>query len=215
MISDPSADFWPLVQPLWEYLALAETPRPADVIFVFGSRDLAVPARAATLFHEGHAPQILVTGSYGRMTRDVFLKPEALVFRDQLVEAGVPSSAILTEPVATNTLENVRLGIETLRRVGRLPATALLVAKGFVMRRCVATFARQCGEMRVCACPPDGGVATALDRSPIEFALRLVAEIDRLERYAKSGDIQGQEIPLVVHEAARRLTARVAFSGMR
>ena len=203
-------DLWRLVQPLWEYLALAETPRSADVIFVFGSRDLAVPARAAGLFHEGHAPLVLVTGSYGRMTRDVFPKPEALVFRDHLVEAGVPLSSILTEPVATNTLENVRLGVEMLRRVDRLPATALLVAKGFVMRRCVATFARQFGDIRVRACPPDGEATTALDRSRTEFAARLVAEIDRLERYAKSGDIRAQEIPLVVRDAARRLTAWIA-----
>ena len=203
-------DLWPFVQPLWEYLALAEPPCSADVIFVFGSRDLTVPTRAAALFHQGHAPQVLVTGSYGRMTRDVFPKPEALVFRDHLVEAGVPPTAILTEPVATNTLENVRLGIETLRRADRLPATALLVANGFVMRRCVATFARQCDDIQVRACPPDGGVATALDRSPTEFATRLVAEIDRLDRYAETGDIRAQEIPSAVREAARRLTVRIA-----
>ena len=212
MSPDPqiNTDLWPLVQSLWEYLALAEVPRSADVIFVFGSRDLAVPAWAAELFHEGHAPLGLVTGSYGRMTRDVFSKPEALIFRDHLVKAGVPRSAILIEPVATNTLENVRLGVETLRQVGRMPATALLVAKGFVMRRCVATFAKQFNDIRVCACPPDGGVMTPLDRKPTEFAARLVAEIDRLERYAESGDIRVQEIPSVVRKAARRLTAQIA-----
>ena len=204
------ADLWPLIDPLWRYLALAETPRAPDVIFVFGCRDLAVPARAAALFHGGHAPHVLVTGSYGRMTRDVFPKPEALVFRDHLIESGVPPSAIQTEKVATNTLENVTLGIEALRRVGRMPATALLVAKGFVMRRCVATFAQQCDEVRVRACPPHGGVAAALDRSLVEFAARLVAEIDRLERYAESGDIRAQAIPSEVREAARRLTVRIA-----
>lgn len=209
MTSPHDLDLWPLLQPLWEYLAVVEPPRSADVIFVFGSRDLAVPAHAASLFHEGHAPQILVTGSYGRMTRDVFSKPEALVFRDHLVDAGVPPSAILTEPVATNTLENVRLGVETLRRVDRMPATALLVAKGFVMRRCVATFAQQFDHIRVQACPPEGGLATSLDRSPTEFAARLVAEIDRLERYAESGDIRAQEIPTAVREAARRLTNQI------
>ena len=47
------ADLWPLVQPLWDYLALAETPRSADVIFVFGSRDLAVPARPPALVSRG------------------------------------------------------------------------------------------------------------------------------------------------------------------
>ena len=133
-------DLWRLIQPVWDYLALAETPLSADVIFVFGSRDRAVPARAAALYHEGHASQVLVTGSYGRMTREVFPKPEALVFKDHLIEAGVPRSAVLAEPFATNTLENVRLGIEMLRRADRMPRSALLVAKGFVMRRCVATF---------------------------------------------------------------------------
>ena len=148
----PDTDVGRLVQPLWDYLAVTETPRTADVIFVFGSRDLAVPERAAELYHEGHAPRVLATDSYGRMTRGIFPKPEALVFQDHLIEAGVPPSAILTEPAATNTLENVRLGIETLRRAGRMPASALLVAKGFVMRRCVRPFhnnltAFECGPV--------------------------------------------------------------------
>lgn len=206
----PNIDLGRLLQPLWDYLALTDTPQTADVIFVFGSRDLAVAGRAAELYHEGHAPRVLATGSYGRMTRDVFPKPEALVFQDHLIEAGVPPSAILTEPVATNTLENVQLGIETLRRADRMPSSALLVAKGFVMCRCVATFAQQFEGIRVRACPPDGGILAALDRSEAEFAARLVAELERLDRYAEEGDIRAQEVPTEVRQAAHRITTQIA-----
>ena len=95
-----AAHFESLVRPLWDYLAVSDSPRPADVIFVFGCRDLAVPARAVELYHDGHAAHVLLTGSFGRMTRGVFDKAEALVVRDHLVEAGVPEGAVITEPRA-------------------------------------------------------------------------------------------------------------------
>ncbi len=162
-------DVLAMLHPLWDYLAVCDPATSADVIFVFGSQDLAVPARAAELYHEGYASQVLVTGSYGRMTRGVFPKPEALVFKDLLVESGVPESAVVTDIEAANTLENVQFGMAAMRRSGMTPRTALLVAKGFVMRRCVATFARQFGDVRVRACPPTGGMEAALDRSGISY----------------------------------------------
>jgi len=103
------------LQPLWDYLAISAQPISADAIFVFGSLDFAVPDRAAELYHAGHAPRVLVTGSYGRLTRDVFPKPEALVFKDRLVAAGVPPDVVVTEDKAANTLENVRSGMDALR----------------------------------------------------------------------------------------------------
>ena len=194
-----------LLSPLWDYLALSDEPRAADVIFVFGSQDFAVPTRAAELYRERHAPRVLVTGNYGRMTREIFETTEALVFKDRLIRAGVPEAAILTEPNASNTLENVRFGMQVLRRAGLEPRSALLVAKGFVMRRCVATFERQFREVAVRACPPAGGWEEALDRRPQEFAARLVAELGRLERYASQGDITPQAVPERVRAAATRV----------
>ena len=196
-----------LVRPLWDYLAVSDSPRPADVIFVFGCRDLAVPARAAELYHDGHAAHVLLTGSLGRMTRGVFEKAEALVFRDHLVEAGVPEGAVTTEPRATNTLENVRLGMAALEARGVPVGSALLVAKGFLMRRCIATFAQQFSGVRVQACPPRGGIRRALDRSTSTFAARLVAEVERLDRYATQGDICRQEIPEPIRAAVQHVRA--------
>ena len=199
-----------LIQPLWDYLAVSDSPVVADVIFVFGSRDFAVPQRAAELYHAGHASRVLVSGREGKMTRGVFDQPEALVFKDRLIAAGVPESAVLTEPHAGNTLDNVRFGMAVLRRSGETVTRALLVAKGFVMRRCVATFHQQFDDVQVCACPPSGGLDAALDRSGAAFAVRLAAEIDRLDRYAAKGDIRAQQIPDHVRVAARDVASRYA-----
>lgn len=195
----------PALRSVWDFLAVAEPPHAADAIFVFGSRDLRVPTRAARLFCDGHASRVLVSGSFGLLTRDVFPKPEAEVFADCLVDRGVPRSAIVVEPRATNTLENVRFGMTALQAGGVAPRTLLLVAKEFVMRRCVATFGQAFPDVRVTPCPPLGGVASAVDRTPRAFSARLVAELDRLDRYGSRGDIRPQAIPATVRAAARDL----------
>ena len=192
-------------QVLWDYLLVARPPVAADVIFVFGSQDLAMPDHAAALYGARHAPAILVTGGFGRMTRGVFKAPEAFTFRERLIGAGVPATAIVAEPEAGNTLENVRFGLAALRRAGRSAASALLVAKGFVTRRAVATFAAQAPAVRVRACPPVTRLEEAMDRHPDAFAVRLAAEIDRLDRYGARGDITPQDVPPAVRAAARRI----------
>ena len=191
--------------PLWTFLAVASPPAAADVIFVFGSQAFAVPARAAELYRAGHAPLVLVSGRHGRMTRGRFPATEAEVFRDRLVRDGVPPAAIVVEPEAGNTLENVRFGLAALRRHGVAVRRALLVAKPFVMRRCAATFARQAPGIDVRCCPPTTSLAAAIDRAPDRFAARLVGELERLDRYATAGDIAPQAIPAAARAAAGRL----------
>lgn len=207
-VAPPAAgadDFEQVVGPLWNYLALADEPARADVIFVFGSQALAVPERAAELYRAGHAPVVLASGGYGRMTRGVFDRPEALVFRDRLVREGVPPAAVVTETEAGNTLQNVVFGLAALRRQRIAAASALLVAKPFAMRRCAATFARQAPDVRVRCCPPRTGLLRSVDRPPAAFAARLAAELQRLERYAAAGDVAPQTVPEPVRAAARRI----------
>ncbi|MCH7748366.1 MAG: YdcF family protein [Acidobacteria bacterium] len=194
-----------LLTPIWDFLALTHDPVPSDVIFVFGSRDLGVARRAAALYAAGLSSRVLVSGRLGPMTERVFDKPEALVFSNELTRLDVPASAITTEVHAGNTLENVRFGMSAVHAAGQTPRSALLVAKAFVMRRCVATFARQHPEVDVRACPPAGSLATHRDRPRAAFAARLVAELDRIDAYGATGDIEPQVIPENVREAARRV----------
>ena len=113
-----SSELAVLLNPVWTFLTVTDTPVRSDVIFVFGSQDILVPGHAAALYRTGYAPTVLVTGQYGRMTRNVFEKPEALVFKDVLVRSGVPSQAIVVETTAQNTLENVTKGLSLLRQTG-------------------------------------------------------------------------------------------------
>ena len=196
-----------LLAPVWDFLAWTHDPVPSDVIFVFGSRDLGVARRAAELYAVGLASRVLVSGRLGRMTERVFDKPEALVFKDELTRRGVPDSAVTTEVDAGNTLENVRFGMSALAAAGQTPRSALLVAKAFVMRRCLATFARQHPGVAVRGCPPAGSPATQRDRSRVAFAARLVGEVRRLDEYGARGDIAPQVIPESVRETARLVEA--------
>ena len=201
-----------LLTPIWGFLARTDEPAPSDVIFVFGSRDLGVPRRAAELYAAGLSSRVLVTGRLGPMTEGVFDKPEALVFADELTKLGVPDRAITTEERASNTLENVRFGMAALRAAGQTPRSALLVAKALVMRRCLATFARQHPEVEALGCPPAGSLEHQRDRPRAAFAARLVAELDRLDAYGTNGDIQPQVIPENVRGAERRVRALLATS---
>ena len=196
-----------LVEPIWDFLASSQVPAPSDVIFVFGSRDLAVPRRAAELFSDGLAPCLLVTGGFGPMTEGVFPKAEALVFKDELIRLGVPNDAIVAEVKAGNTLENVIFGMSSLQEARRSAGSALLVAKAFVMRRCLATFGQQYPEINVLGCPPGGSLMAQRDRPRAAFGARVVAEIERRDRYGAVRDIVPQEIPDTVRDAAEQVKA--------
>jgi len=201
-----------LLNPVWNFLAISDNPVPSDVIFVFGSQDLRVPHHAASLYRAGYAPIVLVTGHYGRMTRNVFEKPEALVFKDELVRAGVPSQAIVVEPAARNTLENVTQGLSLLQQKKLLCQSVLLVAKPFVMRRCAATFARQAPDVSVCCCPYTDNIAASIDRKTFSFARRLVEELDRIDRYAQTGDIERQQMSKQLRITADEILRYVSSS---
>ena len=196
-----------LVEPIWDFLVSSQVPAPSDVIFVFGSRDLAVPRRAAELFSDGLAPCLLVTGGFGPMTEGGFPKAEALVFKDELIRLGVPNDAIVAEVKAGNTLENVIFGMSSLQEARRSAGSALLVAKAFVMRRCLATFGHQYQEINVLGCPPGGSLMAQRDRPRAAFGARLVAEIERLDRDGAVRDIVPQEIPDTVRDAAEQVKA--------
>jgi uncharacterized SAM-binding protein YcdF (DUF218 family) len=89
---------------------LVRTPlRPADLLFVFGTRegvDEFVEA-IVTLWRDGYCRHILISGGPTWNNPDT----EASVLQRALLLAGVPDTAILIEPRATNTGENVILSL--------------------------------------------------------------------------------------------------------
>lgn len=179
----------------WDHLVVEDPPGSADAIFCFGSRHWRVPQRAASLFAEGAAPYIVITG--GPAARGE--ASEAERFGAELVAAGVPADRLILEHRARHTGENVELGLEQLRR--RLdPERLILVSWPLAARRCRATFAHRAPEVAVTSAPalwyPGHRWRPTLRR--IRFSL---GELDRLRRYASDGSIAPQVRPAAVDEA--------------
>ena len=189
-------DYVALLEPLWSYLTVSDAPVPGEVIFAFGCGNLRVPQRAANLQLDGWAPHVLVTGGVGRRTAELFGASEAAVFARHLRWLGVAASAIVTEDRAGNTGENVTLGMRALRRRGVEVRRALLVAKPFCTRRCAATFRLRHPRVETVCCPPPGPMLDFVEETRPAFAARLVAELDRLERYPRLGYIAREPLPV-------------------
>ena len=182
-----------------DYLAPREEADVADVIFCFGSRDLAVPATAAGLYAAGVAPWVLVTGgSRGRTTHPT----ESEAFAAALAARGVPPERTILEPLAANTGENVAFGMRALAERGVAVRRAVLVAWPLSTRRSSATFACAFPGVRTYACPSSCAFPRA-GEALLDLAL---AELWRLRLYPELGYIAAQEIPDEVREAEERLT---------
>jgi len=180
---------------LWNFLAPQQTPEAVDAVFVFGGVNLRVPEWAAELIHAQYASTVLVSGGAGSRTHLHFDQPEADVFVQVLRDKGVSSESVVVESAATNTGQNVEYGMaKLLKRVPRV-SSLLLVSTPFIMRRCVATFKHQYPDIRTVACPPRGSYREFVDRPQTEFIDRLVAEVERLDAYARSGFIAPVDIP--------------------
>lgn len=195
---------------VWDFLAVSAEPQTSMGIFVFGGVSKSVPPMAAKLFKDGISDTILVTGGSGARTHLHFKRAEALEIRDALIDLGVPESAILTEESATNSGENVEFGMREFLSHRPFPSSLALVSAPFIMRRCLATFAKQFPMIHVIPCPPAGGAREHIDRSRAEFATRLVAEVDRLDEYSRQGYISDVLIPDSVRAACKKIVSLAA-----
>ncbi|NLV56894.1 MAG: YdcF family protein [Acidimicrobiales bacterium] len=194
---------------VWDHLVPADDPVPADAVFCFGSRHRRVAAVAARLHLDRLAPWVLATGGSDD-------DPDGLTEGDRLAAEltglGVPAERIVVERSARHTGENVTLGVRALTDVVA-PRRLLLVSWPLAARRCRATFRAHHPDVEALAVPalPRPGVRWAPTWRRIGFAL---GELDRLDRYARSGFLVAGEIPPAVADAATILrSARAVHDG--
>ncbi|OAA74270.1 Rossmann-like alpha/beta/alpha sandwich fold protein [Akanthomyces lecanii RCEF 1005] len=196
---------------VYNYHHMGMALSPADVIFCLGSLDTRVAARAAQLYLDGLAPYVVFSGNSGKLTHDVFDRPEADIFADVARDMGVPSSRILTEPAATNTGENVRFTHALLRERGVNAHSLVLVQKPYMERRTFATFKKQWPDetASITVTSPQLSFAEYPDgANPRQLVINvMVGDLMRIQRYPALGFQIAQEIPPLVMEAAQRLIA--------
>ncbi|MFD9813917.1 YdcF family protein [Streptomyces sp. NPDC059080] len=192
---------------IWDYHLMHHEARPVDVAIGLGSHDLGVATHSAVLYRSGLFPTLVFTGGNSPTTAKVFPRGEAIHFREHAIELGVPAEAILLEPNATNTGENITFAREVLAASGIRPESVLLVCKPYMERRSFAT-ARKLW--------PDAEIRCASE--PLEFSDylqsigdeklvldMLIGDLQRVIEYPKRGFSIEQGVPEDVSSAYESL----------
>jgi uncharacterized SAM-binding protein YcdF (DUF218 family) len=138
-----------------------------------------------------------------------FPRGEAVHFREQALDLGVPDSAILLETNARNTGENITFSRQVLAAAGITPASVLLVSIPYMERRSFATTRKLWPEVEViCASQPltfdDYLTNIGDDKMVIDM---LVGDLQRVIEYPKLGFAIAQDVPADVYAAFEALAA--------
>jgi uncharacterized SAM-binding protein YcdF (DUF218 family) len=196
-----------LAKAIWDYHHVNHQLKKADCLFVLGSHDTRVAECAADLFLEGLAPYIIFSGGLGRLTIDIFKKPEAEIFADIAVSKGVPRDKIIIENKSTNTGENVLFTKELLKQRGLDFNSFILVQKPYMERRTYATFKKIWPEKDFIVTSPQISFTDySNDKISKEKVINImVGDLQRIKIYPKLGFQIFQEIPDNVWRAYEKL----------
>ncbi|WHM32976.1 YdcF family protein [Streptomyces sp. BPPL-273] len=209
-----STQNWADTRRLWDYHQMGHTPRPCSVAIGLGSHDLGVADTAAELYERGMAPLIVFSGATSHTTRERMPRGEAVHYRERALELGVPGSAILVEPRARNTGDNIRFSRELLEEAGAEVSSVLLISKPYEERRAYATARKLWPEVEIISASSPMTLNEYVDslgdaRMVIDM---LVGALQRLLVYPGQGYLISQPVPADVIEAYERL-CRAGFTS--
>lgn len=192
---------------LWDYHQLGHTLRPTSAGIVLGCQDSYVAGLAARLYREGAFPLVVFTGANAPTTESMFPDGEAVGFSVLAQQLGVPKRAILVEPAAQHTAQNITFSRDALRRAGVSVESVTLVSRPSQQRRAYATCRRHWPDVDVvCAPHPaefDRHVVSELVAHRV--VTMLVGDTQRIAVYADRGDAIPQPLPPDVLAAYWRL----------
>ncbi|MCX5140021.1 YdcF family protein [Streptomyces sp. NBC_00338] len=202
-----SAQAWADTRRLWDYHQMGHTVRPCSVAVGLGSHDLGVADAAVALYKRGMAPLLVFTGATSPTTRDRMPRGEAVHYRERAIELGVPSSAVLVEPKARNTGENIRFSKALLEEAGAEVSSVLLISKPYEERRAYATACKAWPGVEIISASTPMTLTEYVDsiqdaRLVIDM---LVGALQRLLIYPEQGFMIEQPVPEDVLEAYERL----------
>lgn len=194
---------------IWDYHQMRHPLRPCEAAIGLGSHDLGVAAFTAELYRVGMFPLVVFTGGNSPTTAKRFPRGEAGHFREHAPALGVPDEAILLEPDAANTGQNIEFSRRVLAAAGVSPASVLLVSKPYMERRAFATCRKLWPEVEVvCASEPlefdDYLKSIGNERLVVDM---LVGDLQRVIEYPRLGFAVEQDVPEDAHAAYESLLA--------
>lgn len=196
-----------LAKIVWGYHSLNQQIKQSNCIIALGNSDLRTAQKAAEVFNNGYADSLVVTGGFGRLTKDKFSKPEALVFAGEAERLGVPKDKILIEDKSTNTFDNARLTKKLLNDKNIHPKSIVIVTKPYMERRAYETFVAVLPSTSIAVTSPDLDFNNYPNNAvPMDLLINMVVgDHQRLMIFSDSGDIAKQEVPEDVMSAYKKL----------
>lgn len=198
---------WSDAQVVWDYHLVHHTPSPCSVAIALGSHDLGVATHAAALYHSGYFPTLIFSGGNSPTTIERFPRGEAVHYREHALTLGVPDAAIIVEPNARNTQQNIEFSRDALSGSGIDVTSVMLISKPYEERRSFATFQRLWPEADVvCSSEPISltDYARGIGDSHLVIDM-LVGTLQRVIEYPRLGFTVEQPVPEPAIEAYQRL----------
>ena len=199
-----------LVELLWEYNCIYDELSYADAIIVLGSNDIRVAQYGAELYLQGLAPLLIFSGNVGKLTKDIWDRPESEVFAEEAIRLGVASDAILIEKESTNTGENIAYTKQLIEEKNIGIKKVILVQKPYMQKRAYATIRKVWPEVLVQVTAPSytfqNGTTEFVSKE--ELISIIVGDTQRIIEYPKKGFQVEQGIPLEIKEALNILIKR-------
>jgi len=194
---------------IWDYHQLGHQLRPCSVGIGLGSHDLGVATLAADLYRAGPFPVLVFSGGNSPTTAARFPRGEAVQYTEHAITLGVPSGAIIIEPCAANTGQNIDYSRHALAEAGIPVTSVMLMSKSYMERRAYATIRKAWPEVEpVCASEDvtfDEYVKSiGDDKLVIDM---LVGDLQRVIEYPAHGFAIAQDVPADVTGAYQRLIA--------
>ena len=166
-------------------------------MLVLGSSDLSVANYASEYWFENLAGYIVVSGGFGKLTKEMWAVSEVRKFSQILIANGVPEEKIILEEKATNTGDNIVNTKRVITDLGLPAHSGILITKPYMKRRAFNTAAKQWKEVAwsVAAEAVSFGDYFRKQDDPKNFISIMVGDLQRIKVYAEYGFQVRDEVP--------------------
>jgi uncharacterized SAM-binding protein YcdF (DUF218 family) len=117
---------------LYAYLSEEDAPQKSDFIITFGAKTLARANKAIELYKSVFAPKIIFSGGSPLFAK---AKPEAEIYQEVALTAGVPEEALILETKSITLADNVRSTLNLLDKLGIEYKSIIVVNSPYSQRR--------------------------------------------------------------------------------
>ncbi len=182
---------------LFDFLSQQYSPRNPDFILVLGSNDLSVAVFAAQYYAEYPTDYIVISGGFGKITKNVWQTSEARKFSEVMIANGVPRTKIYLDEKATNTGENICNAKEIILTNHLSHKEGVIITKSYMTKRAFNTASKQWQEVHWAAISENVTYEQYLEKieDKKRFLNLMVGDLQRIKVYGEKGFQIEENIP--------------------